>query len=230
MSLLCDPNAFKLRRPCMRSHTSIDTSFPKAELYPKSQIGFSLKKVSRKVTRKTDEWTTCLIAVRDVQDQAAFVRLFNHFAPRVKGYLIKSGGTPALAEEATQEAMATVWRKAHLFDATKASASTWIFTIARNKQIDSIRKQRRPEPEDIEWNISPEVEALEALEIAEEERGVRKAVAELPKAQRALIEKAYFGDKSHSEIAKETGIPLGTIKSRIRLGLNRIRHELTRNQ
>lgn len=214
----------------MRLQTPIDTASLRANSYPKSQIGFSFRKASKKVKNKTDEWTACLVAVRDVQDQAAFVRLFNHFAPRVKGYLVKSGGTPALAEEAAQEAMATVWRKAHLFDAAKASASTWIFTIARNKQIDLIRKQKRPEPEDIEWNVSSEVEALEALEIAEEERNVRLAVAELPNAQRKLIEQAYFGDKSHSEIAKETGIPLGTIKSRIRLGLNRIRHEMTRNQ
>ena len=214
----------------MRSQTSIDTGCLRTELYPKSQIGFPLKKAPKIVTKETDEWTACLIAVRDFQDQAAFVRLFNHFAPRVKGYLITSGGTPALAEEATQEAMATVWRKAHLFDAAKASASTWIFTIARNKQIDSIRKQKRPEPEDIEWNVSSEVEASEALVIAEEERNVRNAIAELPKAQRTLIEQAYFGDKSHGELAKKTGIPLGTIKSRIRLGLDRIRHELTRNQ
>ena len=177
-----------------------------------------------------DEWTLCLIAVRDSQDQAAFVRLFGHFAPRIKSYLMRSGGAVSLAEEAAQEAMATVWQKAHLFNPARASASTWIFTIARNKQIDAIRKQKRPEPEELDWMTDSEDDASSAIEVAEEESGLRKAVQTLPEAQRTLIEHAFYGDMSHSEIAAETGIALGTIKSRIRLGLERIRHEMTRNQ
>jgi len=177
-----------------------------------------------------DEWTLCLIAVRDSKDQSAFVRLFSHFAPRVKSYLLRSGGASGLAEEAAQEAMATVWQKAHLFNPARASASTWIFTIARNKQIDAIRKQKRPEPEDIDWMADSETDTATAIEVAEEEKGLRRAVKTLPEAQRTLIERAFYGDMSHSEIAAETGIALGTIKSRIRLGLERIRHEMTRNR
>lgn len=175
---------------------------------------------------RSDEWTICLSCVRDTHDQANFVRLFNHFAPRIKSYLIKSGGSNAIAEEATQEAMATVWHKAHLFNPSKASASTWIFTIARNKQIDAIRKQKRPIPDEIEWVGGHEEEASSAVEMSQEEALLREATAKLPVEQRKLIESAYYGDMSHSEIAAETGLPLGTIKSRIRLGLERMRHEM----
>lgn len=179
---------------------------------------------------RSDEWTLDLLQVRDSQDQAAFVRLFNHFAPRIKSYLMKSGGSDGLAEEATQEALATVWHKAKLFNPAYASASTWIFTIARNKNIDAIRKQKRPEPEEISWIGDQEEDASTALETTQEEAGLRRAVAKLPESQRAVIEYAFYGDMSHSEIATKTGIPLGTIKSRIRLGLARIRQELTRPQ
>jgi len=177
---------------------------------------------------RTDEWTLCLLRVRDTQDQAGFVQLFNHFAPRVKSYLMKAGGSETLAEEATQEALATVWQKASLFNPAQASASTWIFTIARNKNIDAIRKQKRPEPEELDWIAEKEDDASIALETSQEESGLRLAVSKLPEAQRTLIERAFYGEMSHSEIAAETQIPLGTIKSRIRLALERIRHDLAR--
>src|SRR6056297_2686338 len=92
-------------------------------------------------------WVAHVKAIRDRQDQAAFAELFGHFAPRVKAFLMKSGASPELAEECTQEAMTTLWRKAHMFDPAKACVSTWIFTVARNRKIDILRKERRPEPE-----------------------------------------------------------------------------------
>lgn len=174
-----------------------------------------------------DPWTKCLLSIQTDRDPEQFARLFNHFAPRVKGFLIKSGASENLAEDTAQEAMALVWRKAHLFDPTRASAATWIFTIVRNKQIDTIRKQRRPEPEDIPWGQEAPPDAAEIFETSEEETRVRQAVRQLPERQREIVEKAYFGDLSHSEIAEVTGLPLGTIKSRIRLALDRLRHELT---
>ncbi|CAG0910431.1 unnamed protein product, partial [Cyprideis torosa] len=96
-------------------------------------------------------WIAQLDAVRDHKDRAAFAELFAYFAPRLKSFLMKSGTSPDMAEECAQEVMVTVWNKSHLFDPTKASVSTWVFTIARNKRIDMIRKQRRPEPEDLPW-------------------------------------------------------------------------------
>nr|WP_238928707.1 sigma-70 family RNA polymerase sigma factor [Alexandriicola marinus] len=178
-------------------------------------------------TAKRLEWNAEITAVREDRDQEAFARLFSHFAPRVKAFLMKSGSSPEFAEECTQEVMATIWRKAHMFDGSKASVSTWIFTIARNRKIDMIRKQRRPEPEDLPWGPEEEPSQTDALIIEEETERLGKAIAELPEKQRKLIERAYFGELSHSEIAEETGLPLGTIKSRIRLALERLRHSMS---
>jgi len=184
-------------------------------------------KVSVTDTAKRIEWTAQLEAVRDRRDQSAFAELFNHFAPRVKAFLMKSGSSPSFAEECTQEVMATLWRKAHMFDGSKASVSTWIFTIARNRKIDMIRKDRRPEPEDLPWGPEAEPDQADVLALTQETDKLGKALATLPEKQRNLIERAYFGDLTHSEIAAETGLPLGTIKSRIRLALDRLRHAMS---
>lgn len=171
-------------------------------------------------------WVDHIIRIRDHRDQSAFVELFAHFAPRVKGFLIKSGADASLAEECTQEVLATCWQKAHMFDPTRASVATWIFTVARNKKIDVLRKQRRPEPEDLAWGPEEEPDQADVMALQQESELLGKAIAELPPAQRELIQKAYFGDLTHSEIAAETGLPLGTIKSRIRLALERLRHAI----
>ncbi|SHL45834.1 RNA polymerase sigma-70 factor, ECF subfamily [Roseovarius litoreus] len=176
--------------------------------------------------RENDDWVACISRIRDAQDQAAFAELFNHFAPRVKAFLMRSGADATLAEECTQEVMATLWQKAHLFDPTRASAATWIFTIARNRKIDAIRKYKRPEPEDLPWGPEAEPDQADALVLQQESEQLGQALATLPDKQRTLIEKAYFGDLSHSEIAEQTGLPLGTIKSRIRLALDRLRHAM----
>ncbi len=173
------------------------------------------------------EWVAQIEAIRDRQDQQAFAELFRHFAPRVKAFLMKSGSSADFAEECTQDVMATLWRKAHMFDGTKASVSTWIFTIARNRKIDMIRKDRRPEPEDLQWGPDSEPSAAEIMAIQQDSDELARALSTLPDKQRKLIERAYFGELSHSEIAAETGLPLGTIKSRIRLALDRLRHAMT---
>lgn len=178
------------------------------------------------VTNTTKDWTAHVAAIRDQQDQQAFAELFSHFAPRVKGFLMKGGADASLAEECTQEVMATLWRKAHLFDPARASVATWIFTIARNRKIDALRKQRRPEPEDLTWGPEEEPDQVEAIGLRQETEQLADAIKALPEKQRELIEKAYFGDLSHSEIADVTGLPLGTIKSRIRLALDRLRHAM----
>lgn len=172
------------------------------------------------------EWVDHVVRIRDHQDQSAFAELFRHFAPRIKAFLMKSGSDAALAEECAQDVMATLWRKAHLFDPARASVATWIFTIARNRRIDALRKQRRPEPEDLTWGPEAEPDQEDILTMQQETRQLRQAIQNLPDAQRDLVERAYFGDLSHSEIAKATGLPLGTIKSRIRLALDRLRHSM----
>ena len=173
------------------------------------------------------DWAALLLRVRADKDTDAFAVLFRHFAPRIKGFLMKSGASAALAEECAQDVMATLWQKAHLFDPTRASVATWVFTIARNRRIDALRKDRRPEPEDLPWGAQPEPDQQDVLEMQQETTRLTEAMAVLPENQRTLIERAYFGDLSHSEIAAETGLPLGTIKSRIRLALERLRHQMT---
>jgi len=159
-------------------------------------------------------------------DRAAFAGIFHHYGPRVKAFLMKSGSDAALAEELAQDVMATVWQKAAQFDPARASLATWIFTIARNRRIDYFRRARRPEPEVLDWGPDSEPDQAEVYQTAEDARLLTAALAALPEAQRAMIERAYYGDLSHSEIAAQTGLPLGTIKSRIRLALERLRQTL----
>jgi RNA polymerase sigma-70 factor (ECF subfamily) len=173
-------------------------------------------------------WIGAIARIRDHADEAAFVALFRHFAPRIKGFLIRSGADPTMAEECVQDVMATVWRKSAQFDPGRASVATWIFTIARNRRIDLLRRQQRPEPEDLGWGPEEETDQQTALEMQQDSEALGRAIAELPVKQRELIEKAYFGELSHSEIADVTGLPLGTIKSRIRLALDRLRHAMDR--
>jgi RNA polymerase sigma-70 factor (ECF subfamily) len=169
-----------------------------------------------------------MLAIRDDRDKVAFSRLFDHFAPRLKGFIIRAGAPRAQAEDIVQDVMLTVWRKAHLFDPTRAQVSSWIYQIARNRQIDVIRKEARPMPEALkaEDDGSEDPDAGEVMALEQETDQLRAALEKLAPAQRELIERAYLGELSHSEIRDVTGLPLGTIKSRIRLGLERLRHEL----
>jgi RNA polymerase sigma factor (sigma-70 family) len=173
------------------------------------------------------EWLDQMNRLARESDEAAFAELFEHFAPRIKAFLMKSGTAPSMAEECAQDVMATVWRKAHMFDPDRASVATWIFTIARNRRIDLIRRDRRPDPEDLPWGPEAEPDQLDVLALQQESIKLGAALADLPINQRELIEKAYFGDMSHGEIAKITGLPLGTIKSRIRLALEKLRLSMT---
>jgi RNA polymerase sigma factor (sigma-70 family) len=172
------------------------------------------------------DFASLMLAVRDQGDRAAYGVVFQHFAPRVKAFLMKSGSDAALAEELAQDVMVTVWHKSAQFDPARASLSTWIFTIARNRRIDYFRRTRRPEPEDLDWGAGEEPDAADIYQSAEETRRLGAALSTLPEPQRALIERAYYGDLSHSEIAAQTGLPLGTIKSRIRLALERLRQNM----
>ncbi len=177
-------------------------------------------------TQQTD-WAALLTQVALVQDADAFARLFEHYAPRVKAFLMKGGADPSVAEECAQDVMVTVWNKAGQFDPTRASAATWIYTIARNRRIDMLRRDRRPEPEELTWGPEAEPDQLDALALQQDTEKLAEALRQLPEKQRQMIESAYFGDLTHNEIADATGLPLGTIKSRIRLALERLRHSLS---
>jgi RNA polymerase sigma-70 factor (ECF subfamily) len=164
-------------------------------------------------------------AIAAAADRSAFAALFRHFAPKVKGYLVKLGADRALAEELTQEVMLTVWRKAAQFDRKQASAATWIFTIARNRRIDALRREKRPELDPTDPMLVPDepVAADDRLDALEREARVARALKSLPKEQADLVHEAFYLAKSHSQIAEETKIPLGTVKSRLRLAFGRLR-------
>lgn len=169
-----------------------------------------------------------MLAVAENRDRDAFSRLFDHFAPRLKAFGIRSGADPETAEELAQEAMISVWRKADSFDPGKAAVSTWIFAIARNKRIDKLRRENRPEIEEEDYadQMSAPAAADATLEAAQNQVMLRKSIAALPKEQATIVEMAFYEDKSHSAIAEELSLPLGTVKSRIRLALNRLREEM----
>ena len=169
-----------------------------------------------------------LVAVGRSRDRAAFATLFAHFAPKVKAYLIRLGSEPAVAEELTQEVMITVWRRAETFDPRQASAGTWIYTVARNKRIDAIRRERRPEFDPSDPALVPDDAPPADRVVADGQTAdaVGVAIATLPDEQAALLRLAYFEDKSHSEIAELLGLPLGTVKSRLRLAMTKLKKTL----
>ena len=174
-----------------------------------------------------DKWSLCLLRFKDTQQKAEFILLFEHFAPRIKSYMMRCGAHDVQADDLAQDVMATVWLKAYLFNPAKATASTWIYTIARNKQIDAIRKENRPQSDQQAEDIKVfENDALSEYAKAQERDLLQEALSKLPETQRDIIQKAFLGELSHAEIAEKTRLPLGTIKSRIRLGLEKLRHEL----
>ena len=162
------------------------------------------------------------------KSKAAFKKLFEYFAPRLKSYLMRLGSSEAQAEELVQDVMLTVWRKAALFDRRKAAASTWLFTIARNRRIDILRREKYPEldPEDPALVPDEEVQPDDAVIMAERKAEVQSALATLPEEQIKLVKLAFYKGWSHSEIAKETGLPLGTVKSRLRLSFTRLKEAI----
>jgi RNA polymerase sigma-70 factor (ECF subfamily) len=171
---------------------------------------------------ETRDLSALIVAVAERGDRDAFASLFNHFAPRVKAYLMKLGTTSEAAEELAQETLLAVWRRAAGFDPARAAASTWVFAIARNLRIDLARRERRPLPGE---QPAPEQAPRPDAQLAtlQDERRVATALAALPAEQAEAVRMAFFSDKPHSEIALDLSLPLGTVKSRIRLAMGRLR-------
>ena len=171
-------------------------------------------------------------AVASSSDRPSFAALFRHFAPRIKGYLMRSGCTEALAEELTQETMVALWRRAASFDPSRARLSTWVFTIARNLRIDHYRRGGSPLPmTETVWDADQQPADLELApdlqaQAGQRERHVREALGGLPPEQMQVLVLSYFDEQPHARIAEVLGIPLGTVKSRIRLAVAQLRRRL----
>ena len=174
------------------------------------------------------KWDDLLVRVGCERDRVAFSELFEHFAPRIKSFLLRLGTDDSIAEEVAQEAMIMDWRRAETNHVRQSGASTWIFTIARNKRIDRLRRENRPLPDMSDPSLAPDdVETSDIFVFRQqEEKKIRHALKNLPEEQAKMIFSAYYEEKSHREIADESGVPLGTVKSRIRLALNRLRAHL----
>lgn len=190
-------------------------------------IGEPQSSDAAKTGSKTD-FADLIEKIAETKDRDAFAALFAHFAPRLKGYLLRLGASAGQAEEVLQEALLTVWRKAHLFDRKKAAASTWIFTIARNRRIDILRKRKFPEIDAEDPSLVPDAPRAPDEEVigARQGEAVRLALEKLPEEQRELVRLAFYNGWSHSKIAEDTNLPLGTVKSRLRLAFSRLRNEL----
>jgi RNA polymerase sigma-70 factor (ECF subfamily) len=182
-----------------------------------------------------DELTELIRAVADARDRSAFAVLFKHFAPRVKAYLMRAGTAGELAEELAQETMVTVWRKAAAFDPARAQVSTWVFTIARNLRVDALRRQHgaradgsggaesNPDADPLANAVHDAPSPDERLASARREAAVRQALRHLAPEQLQILWLSFYDDQSHARIASELKLPLGTVKSRIRLATSHLR-------
>jgi RNA polymerase sigma-70 factor (ECF subfamily) len=195
---------------------------------------FDPKRVDVAMTMGTDTGTLSaeearrlLAAVAQGRDRTAFALLFEFYAPRLKAFMMRSGMAVSTSEDIAQETMLLVWKKASYFDPARAGVSTWIFTIGRNVRIDRLRRESRraavasafDPSDDLDGPVSGEA----AMMAAEREDRVRSAIALLSHEQASILRLSFFSDKPQSEIASHLGIPLGTVKSRVRLALSRLR-------
>ncbi|NRF29440.1 RNA polymerase sigma factor [Vibrio coralliilyticus] len=177
------------------------------------------------------DWLLCMEKVKD-KDKASYALVFRHFAPRLKQFTYKHMGNEQVALELVQETMTTVWQKSHLFDGSKSSLSTWIYTIARNLCFDTLRKQRGKDlhihsediwpndyfPPDLVEHYAPEQEMLKEQ--------VVKFLDVLPDAQKKVVQAVYLEELPHQQVADMYDIPVGTVKSRLRLAVEKLRHSI----
>jgi RNA polymerase sigma-70 factor (ECF subfamily) len=179
--------------------------------------------------KRDDKWSTLLVEVGESQDRRAFAQLFAHFAPLLKSFAQASrqdGWFPGLAEDLVQEVMIKVWQKAGGYNPQKASATTWIYTVARNCRIDMLRRkcntQHLPLENEDFWHEPDEDTPVSLLRQKRTEEHVRVTLEQLPREQDEILRKVYLEGKSHAEASQELDLPLGTVKSRVRLGLQKL--------
>ena len=172
-----------------------------------------------------DPSTTLMLRVRDQHDQKAFAELFERFAPKLKGFLIKRGATPELAEDVIQNAFVKIWKNAHYFDSNRAQFSAWAFQIANNCRIDILRKESRPIPDELAIELQ-EAPSNDDDYMPDGFEDLHKHIAALDPKQCEALTLSFLHEMTHEEVQAKLGIPMGTVKSRIRLGLEKLRHNM----
>jgi RNA polymerase sigma-70 factor, ECF subfamily len=187
-----------------------------------------LSKIPGDAMADAARWARLIEAIAVRRDRAAFAELFQYFAPRIKTFMQRSGASEQSADELAQETLLAVWSKAALFDPASVGAAAWIFTIARNLRIDAFRRLRRTPTHDtseagLEFRLDEGPQPDAGILASQIEGRVRDALSVLPDEQLRVIELSFFHEQAHAEIAQTLGIPLGTVKSRLRLAMARLR-------
>lgn len=181
---------------------------------------------------RNDEWSECLGLIARNQDRAAFTRLFRHFAPLMKAFALSGSNFSANhADELVQEVMLKVWQKAGAFNPEKAAANTWIYTIARNCRTDMYRRLQKFDTAMSADDFDLEDESEDSFVVLHQHRNrdkVRELMRDLPPDQAQILAKVYMEGKSHSEAAAELDLPLGTVKSRVRLAVQKLQIQFER--
>ena len=171
-----------------------------------------------------------LIDIADKRDKQAFANLFKWFSPKIMGFGRKQFNNPAMASELLQETMTNVWRKAHLYNSDKGAATTWVYTVMRNISFDMLRKIQANHEDTLSDDIWPLAEAQNSDEHVFADHLMDKQIARylnrLPDNQKQIVQGVYFQDLSQEQLAKNLNIPLGTVKSRLRLALTKLRQHI----
>ncbi|MAL95189.1 MAG: RNA polymerase subunit sigma-70 [Haliea sp.] len=182
--------------------------------------------------RRVDEWSECLVLIGSNQDRAAFTRLFRHFAPLIKAFALAGSSLSAThADELVQEVMLKIWQKAGAYDPRKAAASTWVYTIARNCRTDMFRRLQKFDTPLAAEDFTPEQDDEEPLVQLQSRRNrerIKALMSTLPPDQAQILAKVYMEGKSHAEAANDMDLPLGTVKSRVRLALQKLQIQMER--
>ena len=214
--------------PAANLATLIGATIPGVDLYSSTR---DTRRAGGLVVLDKSDMAELIMAIAEQRDRSAYGQVFDHFAPRVKSYLLGLRISPEQADDVLQEVMIAVWNKAGSYRPDKAAVSTWIFTIARNKHIDRIRREKHQfhdslEVEAVETEIAEHDVADEQVSVMQRKRAVQAALSKLPEDQMTVISMSFLKDMAHAEIATALDLPLGTVKSRIRLGFQRMRQEL----
>lgn len=200
-----------------------------ASIYlPNDSINATSSRMSNQINHtELCEWLTAVATQRDKQ---AFTHLFHFFSPKIQRIAKVKVNTDAQANEVVQETMGNVWRKAHLFDGNKGAVTTWVYTIMRNVTFDMLRKVRSNREDTLSDDIWPlaEAENIQEADFTDHlaNKKLRSVIDNLPENQQQVIKAYYFMEMSQDQLAVHLNLPLGTIKSRLRLALGKLKAQL----